>query len=96
VLTKHPSSGRSFAFARLRYHRLLATGLVNERIIANALTWNQIVTSRRASGVSTCPRLLLISGRIGVSQDQSVRRLGWPDLKPSRVAGRVLLGNLFL
>jgi hypothetical protein len=37
ALNKHPSSDGSFAFARLRCHRLLVTGLVNERIIANAL-----------------------------------------------------------
>jgi hypothetical protein len=36
VLNKHPSSGGSFAFARLRCDRLLASGLVNKRIIAEA------------------------------------------------------------
>ena len=36
VINRHPSPGGSFAFARLRCHRLLATDLVNERIIAEA------------------------------------------------------------
>ena len=36
VLNKDSSSGGSFAFASFRCHRLFASGLVNERIIANA------------------------------------------------------------
>jgi hypothetical protein len=36
VLNEHPSSDGSFAFARLRWHRLVATGFVNERKIAEA------------------------------------------------------------
>jgi len=38
VLNKHLSSDGPFAFARLRWHRLVATGYVNERKIAESLS----------------------------------------------------------
>jgi len=85
VLNKHPSSGGSFAFASLRCHRLLATDLVNERIIAihsaSASMLMRPSSGQRAKEVDSLTLFLTRNCPLRGSKGQAA---GWEKAGPLR------------